>query len=93
MVMVNGLGGGTANGTFCNTSLSAIDVEPGKTYQLRFIGGRVLTFASLAIGDHDSFTIVEADGWARKITMPLSLTGISIALIVYIYIYIYTANV
>lgn len=62
MVMINGMGGGSANGTFCNASLSVIDVEPGKTYRLRFIGSTALTFASLAIEGHDTLTIIEADG-------------------------------
>jgi L-ascorbate oxidase len=62
MILVNGKGGGTANGTACNASLSAINVKPGKTYRLRFIGGTALTFASLAIEGHDDLTIIEADG-------------------------------
>ena len=61
MVLVNGKGGGSANGTACNASLSAIDVEPGKTYRLRFIGATAITFASLAIEDH-SLSIIQADG-------------------------------
>lgn len=61
MVLVNGKGGGSANGTACNASLSIIDVEPGKTYRLRFIGATALTFASLAIEDH-LLTIIQADG-------------------------------
>ncbi|TVY83420.1 Multicopper oxidase aurL2 [Lachnellula suecica] len=61
MVLVNGKGGGSANGTACNASLSTIEVEPGKTYRLRFIGGTALTFASLAFEDHD-LEIIEADG-------------------------------
>ncbi len=62
MIMVSGMGGGTANGTACNASLSVIDVEPGKTYRLRFIGGTALSFVSLAIEGHDNLTIIEADG-------------------------------
>jgi L-ascorbate oxidase len=61
MVLVNGQGGGIDNGTTCNASLSTIDVEPGKTYRLRFIGATSLTFASLAIEDH-SLSIIQADG-------------------------------
>ena len=60
MVLVNGKGGGSANGKACNASLSTIDVEPGKTYRLRFIGATALTFASLAIEGH-SLTIIQAD--------------------------------
>jgi len=62
MILVNGQGGGTANGTACNASLSTIDVEPGKTYRLRFIGATALTLASIAIEGHDCLTVIEADG-------------------------------
>ncbi|KAH7408030.1 putative laccase [Cadophora sp. MPI-SDFR-AT-0126] len=61
MILVNGKGGGSANGTACNASLAAIDVQPGKTYRLRFIGATALTFASLAIEGHE-MTVIEADG-------------------------------
>ncbi|TVY45554.1 Multicopper oxidase [Lachnellula subtilissima] len=61
MILVNGKGGGSANGTACNASLSIIDVQPGKTYRLRFIGATALTFASLAFEGHD-LEIIEADG-------------------------------
>jgi len=60
MVLVNGKGGGTTNGTACNANLSTIDVEPGKTYRLRFIGATALTFAILQIENH-SFQIIAAD--------------------------------
>ena len=62
MVMVNGKGGGSANGTTCNASLSTIDVEPGKTYRLRFIEATALTFASLAIEGHNDMQVMAADG-------------------------------
>lgn len=61
-LMVNGQGGGSANGTACNATLSAIDVEPGKTYRFRFIGGTALTFTSLAIEGHAGLSVIEADG-------------------------------
>ncbi|KAH7305099.1 putative laccase [Rhexocercosporidium sp. MPI-PUGE-AT-0058] len=60
MILVNGKGAGSANGTACNASLASIDVEPGKTYRLRFIGSTALTLASLAIEGHD-MAIIEAD--------------------------------
>lgn len=63
MILVNGQGGGTANGTVCDASLATIDVEPGKTYRLRFIGSTALTFATLAIEGHDSLSVIEADGY------------------------------
>jgi len=46
----------------CNASHSVIDVEPGKTYRLRFIGATALTFASIAIEGHESLQVIEADG-------------------------------
>lgn len=61
-ILVNGKGGGSNNGTACNGSLSTIDVEPGKTYRLRFIGATALTFASLVIEGHGTLEVVEADG-------------------------------
>lgn len=60
MILVNGKGGGSSNGTACNAELSTIDVEPGKTYRLRFIGATALTFASLAIEGHE-LTVIQAD--------------------------------
>jgi len=63
MILVNGKGGGSANGTACNSSLSTINVQPGKTYRLRFIGGTALTFASLGFEGHDCLTVIEADGY------------------------------
>lgn len=62
MVLVNGKGGGSANGTTCSASLETINVEPNKTYRLRFIGGTALTFASLAIEGHSDLAVIEADG-------------------------------
>jgi L-ascorbate oxidase len=62
-ILINGKGGGSANGTACDASLSVIDVEPGKTYRIRFIGATALTFASLAIEGHSSLEVIEADGY------------------------------
>jgi len=61
-ILINGRGGGTANGTACNSPLSFIDVEPGKTYRLRFIASTALNLISLAFEDHDTLTFIEADG-------------------------------
>ncbi|KAH8797745.1 Cupredoxin [Xylogone sp. PMI_703] len=66
MVLINGKGGGSANGTACNASLDIINVEPNKTYRLRFIGGTALSFASLAIEGHSELTVIEADGSYTK---------------------------
>ena len=62
-ILINGKGAGVANGVSCNSSLSVIDVEPGKTYRLQFIGGTTLTVSSFAIEDHDVLTVIEADGY------------------------------
>jgi L-ascorbate oxidase len=71
-ILVNGKGGGSANGTACNASLSVIDVEPGKTYRLRFIGGTALTFSSLAIEGHGSLEVIEADGYFSSLYPSIS---------------------
>lgn len=60
MILVNGQGGGSASGTQCKASLSTINVEPGKTYRLRFIGATALTFATLEIEGH-ALSVIQAD--------------------------------
>ncbi|KAI9733903.1 MAG: hypothetical protein M1834_002558 [Cirrosporium novae-zelandiae] len=65
-VLVNGLGrtaNATANSSSC--ALAAINVDPGKTYRLRFIGGTALSFVALGIESH-SFTVIEVDGAYTK---------------------------
>ena len=59
-VMINGKGQLAGCG-----SLATIDVQPGKTYRLRFIGGTALSFVSLGFEDHQ-MTIIEADGSYTK---------------------------
>jgi L-ascorbate oxidase len=73
-ILVNGKGGGSYNGTSCNSTLSIIDVEPGKTYRLRFIGATALTFASLAIEGHNTMMVIEADGYVCKLLIAIVLT-------------------
>ena len=65
-VLVNGQGqlAGMANSSNCG--LATINVEPNKTYRLRFIGSTALSFVSLAIQGHDKLTIIEADGSYTK---------------------------
>jgi L-ascorbate oxidase len=60
-ILVGDEGGGSNNATACNASMST-NVEPGKTYQLRFIGATPLIFTSLAIEHHDHLEVIEADG-------------------------------
>jgi L-ascorbate oxidase len=62
-ILINGKGAGVFGGVSCNTSLSVIDVEPDKTYRLRFIGATALTFASFGIEDHHRLTVIEADAY------------------------------
>ncbi|TAQ86499.1 hypothetical protein B7494_g5173 [Chlorociboria aeruginascens] len=75
MILVNGRGGGSANGTACNASLSVIDVEPNKTYRLRFIGATALTLSSLAFEGHSDLEVIEADG---SYTQPLNTSFLQI---------------
>ncbi|KAK3349594.1 laccase-like protein [Lasiosphaeria hispida] len=42
--------------------LPVIDVEPGKTYRFRFIGGTGLSFLTMALEGHGNLTIVQVDG-------------------------------
>ncbi|KAF9870881.1 hypothetical protein CkaCkLH20_11553 [Colletotrichum karsti] len=49
-----------------NCKLPVIDVEPGKTYRMRFIGGTALSLVQMGIVDHDNFTIILADGSYTK---------------------------
>jgi len=44
----------------CN--LPVIDIDPGKTYRFRFIGGTGLSFVATAFEGHDNLTIVQVDG-------------------------------
>ncbi|WPH00141.1 L-ascorbate oxidase [Acrodontium crateriforme] len=66
-VLINGVGvskGETAGNGNCK--LPVIDVEPGKTYRFRFIGGTALSMVQLSIVDHQNFTIVAADAQYTK---------------------------
>lgn len=46
--------------------LHVIDVEPGKTYRIRFIGATALSLASFAFEEHSELDIIEADGSYTK---------------------------
>ncbi|KAK2041127.1 L-ascorbate oxidase [Colletotrichum somersetense] len=66
-VLINGVGvavGETAGKENC--ALPVIDVDPGKTYRLRFIGATALSMVQLGIAGHDKMTIIEADGHYTK---------------------------
>ncbi|CEL08619.1 hypothetical protein ASPCAL11767 [Aspergillus calidoustus] len=73
-VLVNGHSRLATNATG-SCELAAIDIEPGKTYRLRFIGGTALSFVSLAIDSHE-LSIIEADGHD---TQPLTTDFLQIA--------------
>ncbi|OBT83528.1 L-ascorbate oxidase [Pseudogymnoascus sp. 03VT05] len=64
MVLINGKGGGivSSNGSRCDDELSVIDVEPGKTYRVRLIGGTGLSFDIMAIEGHETLQVIEAEG-------------------------------
>ena len=66
-ILINGVGvsiGEKAGKGDCN--LPVINVEPGKTYRMRFIGATALSMVQLGIINHDNFTIVGADGQYTK---------------------------
>lgn len=64
MVLINGKGGGlTGDKAFCNDTLSVINVEPGKDYRFRLIGGTAFSFNTLGIEDHDNLEVIEADAY------------------------------
>ncbi|KAL2147560.1 hypothetical protein VTI28DRAFT_8815 [Corynascus sepedonium] len=43
-------------------TLPVIDVEPGKTYRLRFIGATGLSLLTMGFEDHNELTIIQVDG-------------------------------
>lgn len=66
-VLLNGVGvaiGEEAGHDDCH--LSIIDVQPGKTYRMRFIGSTALSMVSLGIEGHAPFDVIEADGSYTK---------------------------
>ncbi|KAL2784679.1 Cupredoxin [Aspergillus keveii] len=73
-VLVNGHSRPATNATG-SCELAAIDIEPGKTYRLRFIGGTALSFVSLAIDSHE-VSVIEVDGHDTK---PLKTDFLQIA--------------
>ncbi|KAL9115517.1 MAG: hypothetical protein Q9227_000838 [Pyrenula ochraceoflavens] len=51
-----------ANATDPSCAPHIINVDPGKTYRLRFIGGTAISLVTLGIEGHDELPIIEADG-------------------------------
>lgn len=66
-VLVNGVGvaiNATAGSGSCN--LPIINVDPGKTYRFRFIGGTAISMVQMGFQGHSNLTIIEADGSYTK---------------------------
>jgi L-ascorbate oxidase len=62
MVLINGYGGGiTVTGEKCNETLPVINVEAGKTYRMRVVGGTGISYDIFAIEGHPELDIIEAD--------------------------------
>jgi L-ascorbate oxidase len=66
-VLLNGVG--VARGEEAgqgNCQLPVIDVEPGKTYRLRFVGATALSLVAFGIEGHAALDVIEADGRYTK---------------------------
>src|ERR1700709_586910 len=78
MVLINGKGAGSREGApFCNDTLSVINVDPGKRYRLRVIGGNGVSFDTIGIEGHDVLTVIEADGYVFPLFILLDSSLIS----------------
>ena len=74
-VLVNGKGQLSSSTPSPDCGMASIDVQPGKTYRLRLIGGTALSFVTLAFEDHDELIVIEADG---SYTQPVKTSYIQI---------------
>jgi L-ascorbate oxidase len=66
-VLLNGVGvasNETAGTGSC--TLPVIDVEPGKTYRLRFVGATAISMVALGIESHPKLEVIGADGHYTK---------------------------
>jgi len=66
-----GLNDRTGNASFSNATDDSckpyvINVEPGKTYRLRFVSATALSFVMVGIEGHSELTVIEADGHFTK---------------------------
>ncbi|KAI0438279.1 L-ascorbate oxidase [Xylaria telfairii] len=43
-----------------------INVDPGKTYRFRFVGGTTIAFVQVGIEDHTNLTVISVDGYYTK---------------------------
>jgi L-ascorbate oxidase len=49
-----------------NCQLPIIDVEPGKTYRMRFVGATAISMVAFGIEGHTQLDVIEADGHYTK---------------------------
>lgn len=66
-VLLNGVGvaiGEVAGENGCE--MPVIDVEPGKTYRLRFVGALAISMVSFGIEGHQNMDVIAADGQYTK---------------------------
>ena len=59
-----------------NCKLPVIDVEPGKTYRLRFVGATAISIVKLGIEGHSKLDVIEADG---SYTKPYTIDHIQVS--------------
>jgi L-ascorbate oxidase len=66
-VLLNGVGVATGmKAGQGNCQLPTIDVEPGKTYRMRFVGATALSMVAFGIEGHSRLDVIEADGRYTK---------------------------
>jgi L-ascorbate oxidase len=65
-ILLNGQSGTASKGVDASCEPAMLEVEPGKTYRLRFIGGTAISQVMLGIEEHKKLTIIEADGTYTK---------------------------
>ncbi|KAL6711560.1 hypothetical protein ACN47E_004494 [Coniothyrium glycines] len=66
-VLINGIGvakNETAGTPHCR--LPVIDVDPGRTYRLRFVGATAISMVALGFEDHSELQVISADGHYTK---------------------------
>ncbi|KAH7067175.1 L-ascorbate oxidase-like protein [Paraphoma chrysanthemicola] len=76
-VLLNGVGVATGrNAGVGGCELPIIDVEPGKTYRLRFVGSTALSMVALGIDGHSKLDVIGADGhYTKPYTVDHMLVG------------------
>ncbi|KAL2162323.1 hypothetical protein VTH06DRAFT_7236 [Thermothelomyces fergusii] len=57
-------------------TLPVIDVEPDKTYRLRFIGATGLSLLTMGFEDHDNLTLIQVDG--SEYNAPLTIDHVQL---------------